>query len=45
MGLGSSYLMEFQVPVPACCRASGNGNWVERGDYGLIAMRYPLASR
>jgi len=22
--------MEFPVPVPACCRASGNGNWVER---------------
>ena len=31
MVLGSSYLMEFPVPVPECCRASGNGNWVERG--------------
>ena len=31
MGLGSGYLMEFPVPVPACCRATGNGNWVERG--------------
>ena len=27
MGLGSSYLMDFPLPVPACCRASGKRNW------------------
>ena len=31
MGLGSGYLMEFPLPVPARCRASGNGNRVGRG--------------
>ena len=46
MGLGSGYLMEFPLPVPARCRACGNGNRVENvGGYGLVAMRYPTPSR
>jgi hypothetical protein len=31
MGLGSSYLMDFLLPVPACCSARGNRNWESAG--------------
>jgi hypothetical protein len=37
MGMGPSYLMDFPLPVPACCRVRGNGNWEDaaKGCSGL----------
>jgi hypothetical protein len=38
MGVGSSYLMDFPLTIPAYCRGSGKRNW-EKAEKGLLLQR------
>jgi hypothetical protein len=40
MALGTSYSMVFPLPIPACCKASGNRNWEDVGKGILLQREY-----